>query len=394
VNVQAVGTSAQQASQLTAPTPTPAASPKPTGTITQIQIGCLSQCFGSTTTSTIPEPVAQQILDELSSLVPPTGATSTQPSPGIDQTVIDQISCQVQTGGPGPGTQVQIATQTSATVQPTVPSSGSQPTAIDQTGQRTWQLQIGCLFYCTDTQQVQQAQQTIATIQVLVGPPGSSTPSTTDAVGGVSQVIWQLQIGCIEWCYDATQVQDGTSQTTVIVIVPVPPASPAPPTPPPADTTDDPQPADTTDDPQPGPADGAAAAASPPTTAVHAAATTVLLRSTTRTGIAILVRRPTAAPAAILPGVSVASRVSLGRSMTTASSAPRAFVALATRRSSAHARQQPLAPASTAAVRSAPVEAVAARPGSTPTLLFVALGLAAAIGLWAFRRRRPTRPGR
>ena len=177
-DLQTLGTSGQQASGLEGQ-PGPS---QPTSTITQIQIGCLAECFGTTSTGTTPEPLAQQILGELSSLVPPDGSTSVPPPAGTElQSVVDQVTCQLQTGGQtAPGTDVQTASQTSTTVQLIDPSAstGSQtpaPSAVDQTEQQTWQLQIGCLFYCTDTQQLQQAQQTITTVQVLVEPPGSPT---------------------------------------------------------------------------------------------------------------------------------------------------------------------------------------------------------------------------
>jgi hypothetical protein len=367
----------------------------------------------------VPEPIAQQILAELNSLVPPTASTSTQPPPGIDQAVIDQVSCQVQTGGPAPGTQVQSATQTSTTVQLIDLSSGSQPTSVDQTEQQTWQLQIGCLLYCTETQQVQQAQQAITTIHVLVGQPGSPTSSTTGAAGTVSQVIWQLQIGCIAWCYDATQVQDATSETTVIVITPVPPTSgppaqtpPPTQTPPPAATTGDPPrpPADAPPAPAPveapagpAPADAPAATASTPATVGPAVTATLLLRSTARAGVAVLERRPiapaVAAPATVRSEVLV-STVSLPASGSApfrgshASPAPGAFRARAGRPSSTRPPRDPRAAPGAAPARTALLAAVAAQPDSTPTLLFIAFGLAAALALWAFRGGRPTRPGR
>ena len=177
------------------------------------------------------------------------GSTSAQPPTGTEfQSVVDQVTCQLQTGGQtASGTDVETASQTSTTVQLIDPSAstGSQtpaPSAVDQTEQQTWQLQIGCLFYCTDTQQLQQAQQTITTVQVLVEPPGSPTSSTTGAATVTGQVIWQVQIGCLAWCYDATQVQDATSQTTVTVITVVQPVSDPPASTPPTATTTGPPP--------------------------------------------------------------------------------------------------------------------------------------------------------
>ena len=378
-NLQTVGASAEQAGQLEAPAP--ATTSQPSATITQMQIGCLAQCFGTTTTSTTPQPVAEQILAALSSLVPLT-STGPQTVPGVDQTVIDQVSCQVQTGEPAPGSEAQTATQTSTTVQLIYSSSGSQPTSVGETDQQTWQLQIGCLFYCTDTQQIQQAQQTIATIQVVVGPPGSSTLPTTGAAGAVSQVIWQLQIGCIAWCYDATQVQDATSQTTVTVIVPVPPAAPSPPSPPPS-----PPPADTTGDLPPAPTDPAAGTPSTPTPLAQATATTALLSTTARVGIAILDRRPpkigVVAPGPVRSEFSV-STVVVPASRVEQLRPPRGVLAHAGRPSPAQPHRDPGALGGGESISNASLGAVSAQPGSIPLILFVALALAVATALWEF----------
>jgi hypothetical protein len=408
-NLETVGSSGPQATQLE--TPAPATSSQPTGTITQIHIGCLAQCFGTTTTSTLPAPVAQQIIAELSSLVPPAGSTNTQPSAGLGQTVIDQASCQVQTGGPAPGTQAQAATQTSTTIQLIDLSGGAQPTPNDDTEQQAWQLQIGCLFYCTDTRQVQQAQQAITAIQVLVGQPGSSTSSTastssaTGATGVASQVIWQLQIGCIAWCYDATQVQDGTSQTTVIVITPTPPGPAPAPAPPPAETNDDPAPGPT-------PADAPAAAASAPATVAPPAPTTTSSPSTgssslptvssslaaVRAGVAVLDRRTMALAAPGLGPVSSQVLVSTVALPATSSEAPLGAPHVlvdhparpsSVRPSSAHPRRSLRAPAGAVPGWAAPIEAVAAEPGPALPILIAIFGFVAAVGLWALHRALP-----
>jgi hypothetical protein len=405
-NLETVGSSGQQATQLE--TPASATSSQPTGTITQIQIGCLAQCFGTTTTSTLPTPVAQQIIAELSSLVPPTGSTNTQPSPGLDQTVIDQVSCQVQTGGPAPGTQAQAATQTSTTIQLIDLSSGAQPTPNNDTEQQTWQLQFGCLFYCTDTQQVQQAQQAITTIQVLVGRPGSSTPSpsstsaATGATGVASQAIWQLQIGCIAWCYDATQVQDATSQTTVIVITPVPPGPAPAPSPPPAETNNDPAP-------EPTPANAPAAAASAPVTGGPPSPTTPSSPSpvssslsTVRAGIAVVDGRAMAlaasglgpassqvsVPTVALPAAASEEPPSAPDVLVSHAARPSSVRPPSVRPSSAHPRRSLRAPAGAVPVWTGPIEAVAAGSGLALPILIAILGLVAVVALWALAGAR------
>ena len=381
-DLQTLGTSGQQAIGLEGQ-PAPSL---PTSTITQIQIGCLTECFGTTSAGTTPEPLAQQILGELSSLVPPDGSTTVPPPAGTElQSVVDQVACQLQTGGPtGSGTDVQTASQTSTAVQLIDPSAstGSQtpaPSAVDQTEQQTWQLQIGCLFYCTDTQQLQQAQQTITTVQVLVEPPGSPISSTTGAGTATGQVIWQVQIGCLAWCYDATQVQGATSQATVTVITVVQPVSDPPASTPPAATTTGPPPTPAPAATQPAAAVAPAPAA--PTAPAASGSITTLMRPIGRAGIAVVDLRPgTAGVPAPAPSVA---RVAIPAAVAPSPSALRAFVWRGMRRSSPrpHAPRRSVSEGSSAGA--AYLAAIAGRPASTPPILLVALGFLAAAVLLA-----------
>ena len=213
--------------------------------------------------------------------------------------MVTQVSCQTQVGG-AEVTQVQIASQTNATVQIVLSSiasvASSDPAAVDQTQQQTWQLQVGCLFYCVDSQQVQQSQQSTTTIQIVAGGPGGAT---------VRQTIWQVQIGCLAWCWNSTQVQQASSQSTITVLASPPsPTQDTPPPPPPAAAAA----------PAPGPAPApqpAAASASPeapaapppaPASPVVVPAAVRVLQPPRRTGLAILTGRPVAtAPAPARP---------------------------------------------------------------------------------------------
>ncbi len=381
-DLQTLGTSGQQAGGLEGQ-PGPS---QPTSTITQIQIGCLTECSGTTSTGTTPEPLAQQILGELSSLVPPAGSTSVPPPAGTElQSVVDQVTCQLQTGGQtASGTDVQTASQTSTTVQLIDPSAsiGSQtpaPSAVDQTDQQTWQLQIGCLFYCTGTQQLQQAQQTITTVQVLVEPPGSPTSSTTGTGTVTGQDIWQVQIGCLAWCYDATQVQDATSQTTVTVITVGQPVSDPPASTPPAATTTGPPPTPAAAAAQPAAASAPSAPATP-TSPASSGSTTSLMRSIARAGIAVVDRRPGTA-GVLAPAPSVA-RVAIPAAGARSPSAPHVFVWREIRRSSPRPHAPRRSGSEGSSADAAYLAEIARRPASTPSILLVALGfLAAAVPL-------------
>lgn len=289
--MQSAGTAGTEAHVLETP-PAPDGAPQTTSTITQIQLGCLTHCFGTTTADPSTAALTQLVLSQLGSLLPPSGSGTAQPAPGTEQNVVTQVSCQTQVGG-AEVTQVQIASQTNATVQVVLSSvasvASSDPAAVDQTQQQTWQLQVGCLFYCVDSQQVQQAQQSTTTIQIVAGGPGGAT---------VRQTIWQVQIGCLAWCWNSTQVQQASSQSTITVL-----ASPPPPTedtpPPPAAAAPAPGPA-----PAPEPAAASASpeapAAPPPAPASPAVvpAAVRVLQPPRRTGLAILTGWPVATPAA------------------------------------------------------------------------------------------------
>ncbi|MGH2884689.1 MAG: hypothetical protein ACRDPA_18640, partial [Solirubrobacteraceae bacterium] len=227
--IQSVGSAGAQPVALEAQPPPGATSQS--STIGQIQIGCLSNCFGTTTADPSTAALTQLVLAQLSSLVPPSDSSPSPPSlTGTEQSVTEQFICQVQDGSAATGqdsrpaaAQSQTALQTNATVQVVLSSLPSAlepspgPEAVDETQQQTWQLQIGCLFYCVDSQQVQQAEQTTTTLQLVAGPPGGT------AVAVAQQTIWQLQIGCLAWCWNSTQLQAASSQSGI----PVPPG-PAP----------------------------------------------------------------------------------------------------------------------------------------------------------------------
>jgi hypothetical protein len=405
VDVQTAGASAPQASE-----PEGATSPaQATTSITQIQIGCLAQCFGTTTSGSAPEPLAQQILAELGALSAPGGQATPNPLAGTDQITVNQTTCQLQTGPAGPGTDTQSATQSITTVQSIAllpsPASGSATTAtgaVDQTGQQTWQLQIGCLFYCTDTQQVQQAEQTITTIQILVEPPGSSTadvstPPATGAVAVSSQVIWQLQIGCLAYCYDATQVQNATSQVTVTVATIVPPEV----TPPPAGAAGGGSPAESPTGQVAAGAVPAPAGTTEPSTSAAIVAKSgpamPLSRSMTPLGLAVLdARRSTTvepAPASSAP-LAVGSPPTLEASAT---ATPATFLPSASRTArpvSARRDRDQQADSGDVPAAAASEEAVAGRTGSSLPIILLALGSVAGAVLIGLARAQARGRGR
>ena len=159
-----------------------------TTSVTQIQAGCLSFCFGTTTTSAAISQGIQQILGQLLSVLGPPGLPSQNSTPAIEQNIVEQTAYQWQDAQGLAVAQTQSASQTNTTIQVVDlsssltadlmatpgPSGLAVGEAVNQTEQGIWQLQIGCIFYCVQTQQYQQAEQSNTTTQVLSpasGPP-------------------------------------------------------------------------------------------------------------------------------------------------------------------------------------------------------------------------------
>jgi mucin-6/19 len=217
--------------------------------ITQIQLGCLSHCFGTTTTTgTTILAAYRKVLEELLGEIV-AGLSSLSPTSAAEQNTVEQNSYQSQTGQGLALTQTQSASQASTTVQVDDRSSsliaeletalGSSETASDeavnQTEQGIWQLQVGCLISCEETQQYQQAEQSNTTVQTVTPASQSASTTTASVANTAAQLIWQAQVGCLFWCFDTTQQQTAVSHNTLLVS-----ASEGPSTPPPPGTTSTP----------------------------------------------------------------------------------------------------------------------------------------------------------
>jgi hypothetical protein len=196
-------------------------SPPPSG-VTEVQVGCLEHCYGKTTLDTSGLTLAQieQLLGELQVPSPPEATAA----PGNEQNTTQQTAAQSENGD---GHQSQVASQNNGTVQVVVAPAGAPadggtgPAAVNQTAQGIVQLQVGCIFYCSGTQQTQQAQQSNATVQ-------SVDSSGAGAANTVSTVIWQVQVGCVAWCHDAVETQTATGADSSVAAVVPPPVAVAP----------------------------------------------------------------------------------------------------------------------------------------------------------------------
>ena len=140
--------------------------PQTPGRVVQVQVGCLAECSGSTTVEAVAGFSIRALTQLLALLVPPDQVGQT-PVPATEQNVVDQTTCQSQTGAPEVAGQSQSATETSSTTQivaltPAAIASLevafglSQVPGIDtvnQTEQIIVQVQLGCLFQCSGTEQ-------------------------------------------------------------------------------------------------------------------------------------------------------------------------------------------------------------------------------------------------
>jgi hypothetical protein len=208
--------------------------------VTQIQFGCLFHCFGTTATTQPPLTSYGQVLADLLRQIT-TALSGLGPAPAAEQRAVQQVSFQSQNAAGGAVTQVQGAVQSSATIQayassppagPAPELGGSQTPSgevVNQTEQGIWQLQIGCLFLCHETAQYQRAEQSNATLQTILPAAGSAANVSASASDIVAQDIWQVQIGCLSWCFDATEQQIGTTRNDLTVTHGEGAAAPGPP---------------------------------------------------------------------------------------------------------------------------------------------------------------------
>ncbi|MGZ4186451.1 MAG: hypothetical protein ACXVW5_27195 [Solirubrobacteraceae bacterium] len=230
---------------------TAAPHPQSSAQVTQVQIGCVHDCSGTSLDTTAP-PISPGTLAQLLGALSLQASSGQLPDAPDAQSGVEQTSLQSQQGDGSDGDQLQSASQQSITIQGAVSQAVIETVqAVNQTTQTIVQVQIGCLFHCTDTHETQQASQTSTAVQVVAQGVSAATAPATTVVSIVNQLIWQLQIGCLAWCSDTTQEQSA-QQGAEIVVTTDPPSS------------DDPSPADP--GPTPGPGDPAPTQVPPPVT--------------------------------------------------------------------------------------------------------------------------------
>ncbi len=197
--------------------------------LTQIQLGCVEYCFGTTITTPAATLAAYaQALEEVMQVVREMEAGIPTPAaiPAAEQSAVEQTSYQLQVDARGVSAQDQSVSQASTTVQEYDASAliagvqqamelsaTAKAQAISQTEQGIWQLQIGCLMFCNETQLKQLSAQSSSTVQRVAAPPAASSAAPSSA-NSTTQLVWQAQIGCLFWCFDTTEQQTAPGQDT------------------------------------------------------------------------------------------------------------------------------------------------------------------------------------
>ena len=119
-----------------------------------------------------------------------------------------QIGCRSHCTG---SRMSQLAAQGSSTTQTAtaVSSAGSVGGAaavnVSSTAQFIWQVQLGCVAFCWDTEMHQGASQDSQTTQTATAVGSGGTAAQNVAEG--SQNVWQYQEGCQTECYGASSSQ-------------------------------------------------------------------------------------------------------------------------------------------------------------------------------------------
>ena len=145
---------------------------------------------------------------------PSAGATAHNQSEVWQAIFQVQQGCRSQCQGTS---QSQSATQVAETIQSATAIGGgtgspSNATALNQstTGQFIWQVQLGCVAFCYGTSQSQAASQWAQTTQNATALADGNAQAHN--VGSVMQEIWQLQSGCEVECHGTSQTQSSTQR--------------------------------------------------------------------------------------------------------------------------------------------------------------------------------------
>jgi hypothetical protein len=124
-------------------------------------------------------------------------------------------------GSPATGSPAGPAPAQSAPA-PTGSSGGGQGNHsvaqnVNRVIQAVYQVQHGCRSYCYGTSQTQRSLQVSETNQSATAISGGSSFGGSSATAGnessTIQFVWQMQIGCVAFCYHTSQSQEASQQS-------------------------------------------------------------------------------------------------------------------------------------------------------------------------------------
>ena len=134
-----------------------------------------------------------------------------------NRSIVFQVVWQVQEGCRTHcyrTSQSQSVIQWSSTTQTATATAGGNDSAPGGSAaaqnegitiQFVWQLQIGCVAFCYETSQTQSAEQWAETLQAAIAQ--GELEAWAENFSETLQYVWQIQEGCQEECYGVSQTQ-------------------------------------------------------------------------------------------------------------------------------------------------------------------------------------------
>jgi hypothetical protein len=151
---------------------------------------------------------------------PPPADPPSADTPGVDSSPADAPSGNPPPAGspdgdPPPGD----APADQAPAQPAPAPGGNHSAAYNESRviQAVWQVQQGCRSHCHGTSQTQRSEQVSNTTQRATAISGESDGGGSSAQArnesSTIQFVWQMQIGCVAFCFHTSQSQEASQQS-------------------------------------------------------------------------------------------------------------------------------------------------------------------------------------
>jgi hypothetical protein len=154
---------------------------------------------------------------------PPPADSPGQEGPPSDSSPADPPPTQSPSGQPeGPPTGDPPSSDeppAETPAEPAPPPGGNHSAAQNQSRviQAVWQVQRGCRTHCHGTSQTQRSEQVSETNQRATAISGESDGGGSSAharnESSTIQFVWQMQIGCVAFCFHTSQSQEASQQS-------------------------------------------------------------------------------------------------------------------------------------------------------------------------------------